>query len=193
MKESPLKKMYLQLGAGGTSHNGLVTEIGVQAVFKKNWSARVSYNKINLNPKSLPPDYESGYVVILIFPIYDEYPSIDMNTISFTAGKCFQASRRVSFTTEAGISIINGETATFRSQPVIHDVFSSTSNYSYTKEKKTAIGGMLRADFNWAFLPYVGLGIGTFASFSSIQSPIGFELKLNCGWMNIKPKAKKNK
>ena len=45
---------------------------------------------------------------------------------------------------------------------------------------------MLKADFNWAFLPFMGVGAGAFANFSSIQSPAGFQLKLIIGWMNRK-------
>lgn len=55
-------------------------------------------------------------------------------------------------------------------------------------EPKTTIGAMLKADFNWAFTPYVGLGAGAFVNISSIQNPIGGQVKLIVGWLNTKKK-----
>ena len=63
-----------------------------------------------------------------------------------------------------------------------------SANYSVQKENKTTIGGVLKADFNWAFLPFAGLGAGVYANFNSIQSPVGFEIKLLIGKMNTKRK-----
>lgn len=111
-----------------------------------------------------------------------------MDLISFTAGKFFETGRKTWFTTETGFSIVNGDKMNFTSQPVVLDIVHYSSNYSVKKEKKTTIGGMLKADFNWAFLPFLGLGAGAFANFNSIQSPVGFQVKIICGWMNRKRK-----
>ena len=62
-----------------------------------------------MDPKNLPADYEQGYTVIFIIPLYDEYPAVKMNLISFTAGKYFETGRKTWFTTEAGISIGTGD------------------------------------------------------------------------------------
>ncbi|HET7899281.1 MAG TPA: hypothetical protein VFL47_16455, partial [Flavisolibacter sp.] len=59
---------------------------------------------------------------------------------------------------------------------------------STSTQNKSGIGGMLRADLNWAFLPFMGIGAGGFAGFSSVESPVGFELKLMVGKMNIRKK-----
>lgn len=187
-KETAVKKLYLQVGGGTASQNGTFSDLGIQAVLKNNWTATVSYQNIEKDPKGLPADYKSGYTIILVFPLYDVYPAVKMNLFSFTAGKCFEAGRKTWFTTEAGFSIINGEKMNFTPQTVVQDFLYSSSNYSAKKENKTTIGGMLKADFNWAFLPFVGLGAGVFANFNSIQSPVGFQLKLIGGWMNRKSK-----
>ena len=49
---------------------------------------------------------------------------------------------------------------------------------------------MIRADYNWAFSRFFGLGAGVFANFNSIQSPVGFNLKLTMGMMRKKAKGK---
>jgi hypothetical protein len=187
-KETTIKKVYGQIGIGAASKNGVIADLGIQAILKKNWTATVSYQSIEMDPKNLPADYEQGYTVIFIIPIYDEYPAVKMNLISFTAGKYFETGRKTWFTTEAGISIGTGDKMSFTPQPAIHDIWYATSNYSVTKENTTTLGAVLKADFNWAFLPYVGLGAGVFANFNSVQSPVGFQVKLLFGWMNTKRK-----
>jgi hypothetical protein len=189
-KETSVKKFYLQAASGPGSHNGISDELGIQAVIKNNWTTTFSYHNIEMDPKNLPADYKQGYTILLIFPFYDEYPATNLNIFSFTGGKCFEAGRKIWFTTEAGFSIVNGEKMSFTPQPIVEDLdfLYVSSNYSVKKENKTTIGGMLKADFNWAFLPFVGVGAGAFANFNSIQSPVGFQVKLLCGWMNRKSK-----
>jgi hypothetical protein len=187
-KETAVKKVYGQIGVGAAGKNGVVADLGIQAILKKNWTATVSYQSIEMDPKNLPADYEQGYTIIFILPLYDEFPAVKMNLISFTAGKYFETGRKTWFTTEAGISIVTGDKLTFTPQPAIHDIWYATSNYSVTKETTTTVGAMLKADFNWAFSPYVGLGAGVFANFNSIQAPVGFQVKLLFGWMNTKRK-----
>jgi len=48
---------------------------------------------------------------------------------------------------------------------------------------------MLKADFNWAFSSFAGLGGGVFANINSIQSPVGFHIKLIVGKMNREKKS----
>ena len=49
---------------------------------------------------------------------------------------------------------------------------------------------MMKTDINWAFSSFMGLGVGAFANINSIQSPMGFHVKLLVG--NI-GREKKNK
>ena len=60
----------------------------------------------------------------------------------------------------------------------------TTNQQQQTEEKKKTMGAVLKADFNWAFASFAGLGGGAFANFNSIQSPIGFQIKLLVGKMN---------
>ena len=126
--------------------------------------------------------------MFFLFPLYDEFSVTKMNIFSFTAGKFFEAGRRKWFTTKAGLSFVNGEIRGFSKQPVVWNGLNKFSNYSLKKEKKTSIGGMLKADFKWAFLPFMGLGAGIFANFNSIQSPVFFHFKVIIGKMNYKMK-----
>jgi hypothetical protein len=187
----PLKRMYFQAAAGPTTHSGYAAELGVQAIFKSNWTATFSYNHIEVDPKGLPGDYKPGYTLILIFPVPDEYPSANMSIISLSGGKSFEVTRNMWFTAEAGLSFVKGEKFTFGRQPIVDDLFYVSSNYAATKERKSSIGGVLKADINWAFSRYVGLGFGTFANFNSIQSPVGYRLKLMIGWMNRRKNVRK--
>jgi hypothetical protein len=92
---------------------------------------------------------------------------------------------------------VNGEKASFQkttSQDMGFLFFwGTTSNYNSTIEKKSTVGGMLRADFNWAFCRFIGMGAGVFANFNSIQSPMGFNLKLSVGAMGRQKKLKQRK
>lgn len=189
VKEKPIKKIYLQVASGPSNHNGAFYEAGIQVVLKNNWVTTFSYHGIEMNPKNLPSDYEQGYVY-LIFPFYDEFPVTKMDLFSFTAGKLFEAGRKIWFTTEAGFSLVNGETMSFSKQPIVWDGLYKSSNYSVSKENKTTIGGMLKADFNWAILRFLGLGAGVFVNLNSLQSPVGFQVKLMVGKLNLKRKQK---
>jgi len=135
----------------------------------------------------LPDDYECGFT-LLLFPVYDEFPYNEMDVFSLTVGKYFETARKTWFTAEAGLSFVNRQKMKFASQPVITEFLYWSSNYSVQKENKTGFGAMLKADFNWAVLPYVGLGAGAYANFNSVQSAAGFEVKLLLGWLNTKRK-----
>jgi hypothetical protein len=156
-------------------------------VLKNKWVSTLSYQSVAIDPKGLPGDYKQGYTFLFPFVLSDEFPAADMNIFSLTAGKFFPAGRKLWFTTEVGLSLVNGDVMSFTPQPVVTDgFFYTSSNYSAKKEKKTSVGAMIRADMDWAILPFAGLGAGAFANFNSIQSPIGFEIKLMVGWMNNK-------
>jgi hypothetical protein len=185
--EKPLTKLYLELATGPTTDNGAFGGLGLQGMLKNNWVATVSYQQLDINPKNLPSDYEQGYTVIIL-PFPDEMPATTMNIISFTGGKRIGSGRKTWFTTEAGISVISGDEFSFTKQPVEHYDLYTTSNYNVKKEAKTTIGAMLKADFTWAFTPYVGLGAGAFVNVSSLQTPVGGQIKLMVGWLNTKKK-----
>jgi hypothetical protein len=50
---------------------------------------------------------------------------------------------------------------------------------------------MMKSDVNWAFSSFMGLGAGVFANVNSIQSPIGFHIKLLVGNMGREKKNRK--
>ena len=189
-KSKALNKIYLQAAAGGASRSGFVSELGVQSVFKNKWVATISYHNIDMEPKNLPKDFDPGYLIVLFIPIPGETPSVDMNLISLTMGRYFKGGRNTWFTTEAGLSVVNGKKISFSrnkegSSTWVFPLFGETpSNYVFTEEKKSTIGAMFKADVNWAFASFAGLGAGVFANFNSIQSPVGFHIKVIVGKMN---------
>lgn len=179
---SPFKKIYLQGGFGGASRNGLSAELNIQAVIKNKWVASIAYQNIEATPKNLPGDYEGD--VFIFFPI-DLTPNTNLNLFSITAGKYFSTGKRTWITTEGGITFGNGEKMTFTHTDPQFFIIGKTSNYDYTTEKKNLAGVMLRADFNWAFASFMGLGANVYVNINSIQSPVGFNLKLLVGKMGI--------
>jgi hypothetical protein len=198
-KEPAVKKIYLNMGAGPNTIKGSNGEIGLQAVFNNRWSTTLSYHSISMEPKNLPSDFIAGTGTTLFLFSYSDEVIIDMSLFSLTGGKYFQTGKNSWITTEAGLSVVKGETASF--QPATSQTLGSawlllgmtgtTSNYTHTIENNSTIGGMIRADYNWAFSRYFGMGAGVFANFNSIQSPVGFNLKLTMGWMGRKAKSKK--
>jgi hypothetical protein len=198
-KEAAIKKVYLQAGAGGNTIEGDNAEIGLQTIINNKWSATISYHSLTMKPKNLPSDYKPGTGTVLFFIPYSDEVIVNMDLFSLTAGKYFQTGKKSWITTEAGLSIVNGETASFQPTAVVtttdplallFGMTGTTSNYNTTLENKTSIGAMIRADYNWAFSRFFGLGAGVFANFNSIQSPVGFNLKLTMGWMGRKAKGK---
>jgi len=191
-----LTKIYLQGAIGGASHSGFVSELSVQGVIKNNWVATLSYHNIDMEPKNTPDDFDPGMAIVLFIPIPGEKPSVDMNLISLTMGKYFKGGRNTWFTAEGGLSAVSGKKINFSpnkqgSSTWIFPLIGETpANYVFTEEeKKTTMGAMLKADFNWAFSSFAGLGGGVFANINSIQSPVGFQIKLIVGKMNREKKS----
>jgi hypothetical protein len=191
-KGTAFKKMYLQIDAGGCNKNGLFSEFSIGTVLKKNWTATLSYHGVtDMTPKKQPSDYDPGYSAFFYIQFPNETPSIKMNLFSLTAGKFLKTGKNTWFNAEGGLSLVNGEKVNYTPATVDQagDAFGyKTPNYTTTKENKTTIGVMLRTDFNWAFSSYAGMGAGVFANINSIQSPVGFQVKLMVGWMNRKKK-----
>jgi hypothetical protein len=188
-EETLLKKIYTHVGGGTSSNNGSAGEFGIQAIWRKNWSTTFSYQDISMDVKNLPSNYEPGYTIFLVLPISDSYPTTNARFYNFSAGKSFPAGRKVWFTTEAGLSFVNGEKYTFTPQEVQTEWFIfgyTTSNYATQTESATSVGATLRADANWAFASFAGLGFGAYANINSLQSVVGFNIKLTMGWMNRK-------
>lgn len=194
--ENRLTKFYLQGAAGSSSRSGYNTELSLQGVVHNKWSFTLSYHDLKMQPKNLPSDYQPETGVVLFLP-YTDNVKVNMKLFSITAGKFIPLGKNTWLTPEIGISVVNGEKASFQktaSQDIGFLFFwGTTSNYNSTIEKKTAVGGMLRADFTWAFCSFMGLGAGVFANFNSIQSPLGFNMKLTLGAMGRHKKVKTRK
>jgi hypothetical protein len=165
-------------------------------VVNNEWSFTLSYHDLKMKPKNLPSDYQPETGVVFFLP-YTDNVKVNMKLFSVTAGKFIPLGKNTWLSSEAGISVVNGEKASFQktaSQDIGFLFFwGTTSNYNNTIEKKTAVGGMLRADFTWAFCSFMGLGGGVFANFNSIQSPIGCNMKLTLGAMGRHKKVKTRK
>ena len=184
--ENAIKKLYVEGGTGFSSHNGIMYSFALRSVWKNNWTASFSYYGLEMDSKNMPGDYEQGYTLILLFPIPDEMPYINMSMVNFTGGKLFEISKKLWVTTEAGLSVVKGDKLSFTSQPVVNDGFHISSNYSTRKETQSTIGGMVRVDISWSFIRWLGLSAGFFAGMNSIQSPVGGELKLIAGLLRRK-------
>lgn len=189
-----INKFYLQGGAGGGTHESVYYDLGIQAIINNKWSATLSYQELSMTPKNLPADYqgETGYVLI---SFYTDDVSAIMSLLSLTAGRYFKLGKNTWATTEAGLSYVKGEKVSFQHSQVTSTnliFFASTSsNYTTTKENKSAVGFMMKTDINWAFSSFMGLGAGVFANVNSIQSPIGFHIKLLVGNMGREKKNRK--
>jgi hypothetical protein len=146
-----------------------------------------------MTPKNEPADYqpETGYV---LFMPYTYQETTDMSMVNLTAGRYFKLGRNTWATTEAGLSYVQGEKVNYQHSQVVSSdiiIFASTSsNYTASKESKSSVGAALRADLTWGFASFMGLGCGVFANVNSIQSPVGFQVKLILGYMGREKKHK---
>ena len=189
-----MNKLYLQAGAGGGTHEAASYDLGMQTIFKNKWSATLSYHEFDMDPKNLPSDYEPETGYIFFIP-YTYTVQANMKIVSLTAGRYFKMGRNTWATTEAGLSYVSGEKVSFQHSEVTSSfafiAASNSSNYTSTKEKKSAVGFMMQTDVNWAFSSFMGFGAGVFANINSIQSPIGFHVKLLVGNMGREKKNRK--
>ena len=189
-----MNKFYLQAGAGGGTHEAASYDLGIQTIIKNKWSATLSYHEFDMDPKNLPSDYEPETGYIFFIP-YTYTVQANMKIVSLTAGRYFKMGRNTWATTEAGLSYVSGEKVSFQHSEVTSSfafiAASNSSNYTSTKEKKSAVGFMMQTDVNWAFSSFMGLGAGVFANINSIQSPIGFHVKLLVGNMGREKKNRK--
>ncbi|HET9745490.1 MAG TPA: hypothetical protein VFP97_07255 [Chitinophagaceae bacterium] len=189
----PLSKIYLQTGAGGGSHKSNDFDLGVKTILNDKWSMNLSYKSLEMRPKNLPSDYqpETGYIFFI--PYTTEVTS-NMSLVSLTAGRYFKLGKNFWATTEGGLSYVKGEKVNFdRTQVTSSNIIivaTTTSNYSTTKENRSAVGAMFQADVNWAFASFMGLGAGVYTNINSIQSPVGFNVKLLIGKMGKEKKHK---
>ena len=198
--KNSLTKFYLQGAAGASSKSGSFTELSLQGVVRNKWSFTLSYHDLTMQPKNQPSDYQPETGVVFLIP-YTNNIKVNMKLFSFTAGKYFSLGRNTWLTTEAGLSIVQGEKASFQktasqsSDPLLLLFLTSytTSNYNTSIESANSAGVMMRADFNWAFCAFMGLGAEVFANFNSIQSPVGYQLKLILGVMGRHTKMQKRK
>ena len=185
-EKKAIQKFYGSFGGGVTSRDGALASLGLRAILSNNWTFGLSYDNTNMNPKNLPADYRPGVFLLLIIPISEGNPSVDMNMFSVTAGKYFPVGRRVWFTTDAGLSLVSGKEFQFRPNTDRGGLLDFPSNYTYTEMRKTSVGGLLQAEVHWAFLNFAGLSAGAFANINGIQSPVGASLKLIIGKMGVK-------
>jgi hypothetical protein len=189
----PLSKIYLQTGAGVGTYNSSDFDLGLKAVLNNKWSMTLSYKGLEMRPKNMPSDYqaETGYV---LFIPYTYEATTAMSLVSLTAGKYFRLGKNFWATTEGGLSYVKGEKVSFeRTQSVNTNILiaaTTTSNYNSIKENKSTVGAMFQADINWAFSSFMGLGAGVYANVNSIQSPVGFNIKLLVGKMGREKKHK---
>jgi hypothetical protein len=189
-----MNKFYLQAGTGWGTHEAASYDLGIQTILKNKWSATLSYQELSMTPKNQPADYQGETGYILFIP-YTYEVDATMSLLSLTAGRYFKMGRNTWATTEAGLSYVSGEKVSFQhSQITSTNVIiaaSTSSNYTTTKENKSSVGFMMKTDVNWAFSSFMGLGAGFFANINSIQSPIGFHIKLLVGNMGREKKNRK--
>ncbi|HSB94052.1 MAG TPA: hypothetical protein VLC28_13095 [Flavitalea sp.] len=190
-KEKTFTRFYLQGGIGPTTNSGAFADVSLQATTSTNFVATLSYNQVEMDPKNLPSDYEPGYTIFLILPVIDQMPVVTTSVVSLSAGKAFKTGRNTWFVPEAGLAYVSGEKMSFYRQEITSDIFSATSNYSTTTEKTSTVGGLIKADFNWAFASFMGLGAGVYGNLNSVQSFAGFQVKLMAGLMGREKKVRK--
>lgn len=179
-------KLYGELGGGVATGKGTVFESGIRMVRSNNWTYGLSAASISMNPKNLPADYVRGFTLLIFIPVLDKKPNVDLNLYSVTAGRFFPVGRRVWVTTDAGLSVVTGKAFQFRPNTDRGGLLDFPSNYTYTEERKTSLGGMLKAEVAWAFSNAVGLSTGAYTNINGIQSHAGVSFKFIVGKMNVK-------
>jgi hypothetical protein len=202
-QDKTITKFYLQGALGGGTFNHLYSDVTLQAILKNKWSLSLGYQTLEeMKPNNIPSDYipKTGRGEFLFIP-YSYTGSVDnvnMKLVSLTGGRYFKLGRNTWATTEAGLSYVKGQKMKFNSIPVTSGSTNyilgwedyTTSNYETTVQNKSTIGLMGKADVNWAFASFMGIGCGVYGNLNSIQSPVGFHVKLMVGSMGRERRRK---
>lgn len=183
--EPALLKYYLDAGLGITNRHGVMANLGVNGVFKNNWTGSVSFHFAAPRDKNMPSDFKPGLDVIaavLTGAATKDYPENKLNIFSLTGGKLIPFNEKLWITLEGGPAFFSGEKFTYSKV----DDWLTGANYSWTTSKTNQVGATLKADFVFAVSNWFGLGVGAFSNLNSIQSIIGGELKLYFGKLREK-------
>jgi hypothetical protein len=192
-QKKAIDRIYVEGSAGWASQNGSMAELGVKTILKSNWIFSVGYMDIIMDARNTPADYEPGYFIFLFLPIKEAEPNVGLQSVNFTAGRRFVTGKNTWFSAEGGLSLVKGDKMTFKREqnPGTNYFFfvgNISSNYTTTSETINTVGGIMKADFNWAFSSFAGLGAGVYTNINSIQTPVGFKISLLVGYMNRKRK-----
>jgi hypothetical protein len=201
-KEKEIRKIYGQAGFGTSALGGYLTDWSILAVFKNNCT--VSFSILDIRPKPDKMDVvDEGDSWLRDWVPY--VPDTRINQVigrsvtdcrvtvySVTGGKCFEWGRSAWVTTEAGVLVVQVEEVTHK-LVARGGTFYPDPNYKPESEKLTGGGVLFKADLNWAFSSFVGMGVGTFLGFNSTGNPAGLagiEIKAIVGRMYRKSKGK---
>ena len=201
-----ITKFYLQGAMRGGTFNHFNSEVSLQAVLKNKWSLSLSYQTLEeMKPNNIPNDYipakGNGEFLFIPYSYTGSVDNVNMKLVSLTGGRYFKLGRNTWATTEVGLSYVQGQKTKFNSIPIttgstyylIGWKNYTTSNYETTVENKTTIGLMGKADVNWAFASFMGIGCGVYGNLNSIQSPMGFHVKLMVGLMGREKNKRRSK
>ena len=188
--QKAIRKIYAQMAVGPTVLGGHLTNFGIQTVLKKNGTLSFSFQDFREPTMEMDvifnwPDWMPGRPYPLGALIYQK-TFYRVTVYSATAGKCYELGKSVWFTSEAGVSVAKDEQVTIQWGEIGPGVYTP-----FPPERETHItaGGLFRADLNWAFSSFAGLGIGAFVWINTLQSHAGMEIKLMGGLLKRKPRA----
>ena len=202
-QQNKITKLYLQGATGGGTFNHIYSDVSLQAILKNKWSLSLSYQTLEEpKPNNIPNDYVpatgNGEFLFIPYSYMGSVDNVNMKLVSLTGGRYFKLDRNTWATTDAGLSYVKGQKIKFNSIPITSGSTASflgweqytTSNYETTVDNKNTIGLMAKADVNWAFASFMGIGAGVYGNLNSIQSPVGFHLKLMVGLMGREKRRK---
>jgi hypothetical protein len=202
-QEKAITKFYLQGAIGGGTFNHIYSDVSLQSILKNKWSLSLSYQTLEeMKPNNIPNDYipatGEGEFLFIPYSYTGSVDNVNMKLVSLTGGRYFKLGRNTWATTEAGLSYVKGQRIKFNSIPITSGSTNyilgwetyTTSNYETTVENKNTVGLMAKADVNWAFASFMGLGCGVYGNLNSIQSPVGFHVKLMVGLMGREKRRK---
>jgi hypothetical protein len=151
----------------------------------------------------LPSDFNEGHsegdFLGIPYSGPDLNPAINCQIISFTGGRSYSIGKNAWFEWQAGPSLVKSYKASFERQAVtstsggflsVGGSYTTSSNYKMRTTPKTGAGIFVRADLDWALGRHFGMGLSVNNEFSSVQSPLFFQVKMIAGHFGISKKTK---
>lgn len=170
--------LHLQLTYGNGSHE--IVSSSLTHINKRGFSITYQATNESRNSKSVPPDFEPGWLVIF----GDGIPNVSITTKSILAGKVFEEqSKLIRLNLQGGICYGIIERPVNFVKKSSRFFFGSTTYYDYELQKNKFVGIILNPTMDIMISRIIALYTGIRANINGQMMTYGAEFGLQIGYI----------